>query len=160
MVTQAELKEILHYNEETGIFTWKVRRQRIKPGQVAGRSITKGYVQIGIKGKVYLAHRLAWFYVYGKWPTNQIDHENQNPSNNWIKNLREVTNRQNGQNKCKRVDNASGVTGVHFNALCKKWVAQIRAQDKRIFLGYFATVEAASQAYTEAQAKYHSHRPI
>jgi hypothetical protein len=159
MLTQAELKELLHYDEETGIFTWKVSTGRSKVGQIAG-SPSQKYIHISIKGKKYKAHRLAWLYVYGVWPIGILDHEDQVRHHNWIKNLRQVTHSENGQNRWKNRNNTSGHKGVTFHKRWKKWVARIKVQGKQIFLGNFDTPELAAQAYKQAQEKQHTHRPI
>ena len=92
MITQEELKELLDYNPETGLFTWNVYNN-IKNKTTAG-TFNDGYIQIKIKQKIYQAHRLAWLYVYGEWPKGQIDHINGIRDDNRIENLRDVTNRE------------------------------------------------------------------
>ena len=80
MITQSELKNILHYNQDTGVFTW------IKNSIVAGTVEKKGYIAIKINRKSYKAHRLAWLYIYGNFPKEQIDHLNGIKNDNCINN--------------------------------------------------------------------------
>jgi hypothetical protein len=65
VITQKQLKEMLHYAPETGIFTWLEGRRKGKP---AGSKNERGYLKIwiSVKGirKLYYAHRLAWFYAH------------------------------------------------------------------------------------------------
>ena len=77
MITQKELLENLVYDKDTGVFTRKISlNTKIRVGDVAGGKDVKGYVCIRVMGKTYKAHRLAWLYVHGKWPENEIDHIN------------------------------------------------------------------------------------
>ena len=95
-LTVAELKDCLIYDENSGVFT---RRRGKLAGKVAG-SDHAGYIAIRVKGRQYLAHRLAWLYSYGEWPSREVDHIDRNPSNNRIANLRAATRAQNVQNSC------------------------------------------------------------
>ena len=110
-LTQEKLKTLLNYNPETGIFTWKKRNQNI-----SGTINNKGYVVIQINNKIYLAHRLAWLYMTGLWPKNDIDHFNQVRTDNRFFNLREATRKENCQNVHKpHPNNSSGYLGVYWN---------------------------------------------
>lgn len=159
-LTQAYLREILDYDSETGVFTWKVATaHRVKVGQQAGSPDSNGYITIRIDGKLYYAHRLAWFYVHGVWPTKHLGHENQIKHHNWIKNLRDSTPAQNLQNRGKQRNNTSGFKGVSFHKQCNKWVARIKIGKMYVHLGLFPTPELASAAYIAAQEIHHTHRP-
>lgn len=144
MITQQELKELLNYDQETGIFTWI----KISPhlsrliGTKAGTKRKDGYYRVYIDNKRYYLHRLAWLYVHGELPKT-IDHVNQNPSDNRIDNLRNVTQLENMRNRKLSSNNTSGITGVTYNKSRKKWVAQININDKGYFLGHFDTAEDA-----------------
>jgi hypothetical protein len=156
MITQKELKQFLHYDQNTGIFTW-IKKSGQKPiiGNIAGSTLLGGYIAIRLKNKRYLAHRLAWLYVYGKFPKNKIDHINGNPSDNKICNLRQATYQQNNCNSKKRKDNTSGVKGVVWRNDCKKWQAQLYINYKKIYFGTFDNLELAKLAIFEARVKYH-----
>ena len=135
-ITQQQLKELLHYNEQTGIFTWvNSAARRVKKGDEAGYIMPIGYVLINItisgKARGYYAHRLAWLYIYGEMPKNQIDHINHDKADNRLVNLREATYAENHKNHTKRVDNTSGVTGVGFHKRDNRWRAYIQVNGKK-----------------------------
>jgi hypothetical protein len=147
MLTQAELKSILHYNPETGIFTW-AKSRRVKIGSIAGHvDKNNSYIRISIRCKLYQAHRLAWLYIYGELPTYHIDHINRVRHDNRIHNLREATHSQNLLNASIRSNNTSGFKGVIWHNLVGQWLARATVHGKRVRLGYFATAKEASIAY-------------
>lgn len=150
-LTSERLRTLLRYDALTGAFTWaQDRTNRCKAGQPAGWSDKGGYLHIRVDGKLYLAHRLAWLYVYGKWPTSILDHRNRFPSDNRISNLRLATHSQNHGNTPPRADNTSGVKGVSWCKRRSKWQAGIRRNGKRVGLGYFTNIEDAAKAYRAA----------
>lgn len=158
MLTQAKLKEVLHYDPETGVFTWKVPIANcIRVGAVAGSKDSYGYHKIAIKGKTYKAHRLAWLYTHGKFPEEAIDHINGIRDDNRIANLRAVTAQENQRNQKKYVHNTSGVVGVHWHKRHKKWNARIFADNKRIHLGSFSDIALAIEARKAAEKQYNFH---
>jgi len=121
-------RELLHYDMETGVITWRVRsNSRVTAGDVAGYIRSNGYIAIQIDGRLYFAHRLAWFFVMGEWPKNQIDHIDGKKTNNRFANLREATNAENGQNQRKaQSDNkSSGLLGVSWHNPSGNWRARI-----------------------------------
>jgi hypothetical protein len=100
MITQLELKELLDYNQDTGIFVWKINRNGgAKARDIAGSIHHEGYIRIQINKKIYAGHRLAWLYVYGSFPKLKIDHIDGNPSNNKICNLRLASDVENARNR-------------------------------------------------------------
>jgi hypothetical protein len=154
-LTAEYLRSILHYDSETGIFTRKVSTSnRVKVGDVAGCPDGGGYLQISVCSRIYLAHRLAWLHFHGTWPTDQIDHINRDRADNRISNLREVTNKQNMQNKSKPSNNTSGHPGVCWYKQNSKWVAKIMHNQKSIHLGCFTTIEEAITARKAAEKLY------
>lgn len=153
-LSQNYLKELLYYNQSTGVFTWKPRpKQRPQwnaryAGATAGSLDTNGYLRITINGSRYSAHRLAWLYITGSWPTNEIDHIDTDKTNNRIANLRDVGKSENQQNKRTAQRNSgTGFLGVHYCRTRKKFVAKITVNSKRLHIGYFETANEASQAY-------------
>ena len=149
-------KELLNYDSETGIITWKVsRNKRIKIGSEAGTLHHTGYRHIGIsindKSKSLQAHRIAYFIYHGKLP-NLIDHVNGIREDNHISNIRSCTSQQNTFNTGKRIHNTSGFKGVSWYKQTGKWKADIRHNGKKIHLGYYTCPKEASKAY-EAKAK-------
>lgn len=137
------LKELLYYDQKTGIFTWKQRKGNVKKGTQAGTVNAEGYIVIQVNKKQYKAHRLAFFYMTERWPTGQIDHINHNKSDNRWKNLRDVTNRENQHN---RIDNNKYI-GVSFKKQAKKWRACIKINSKTIHLGYFENPKEGAEVY-------------
>jgi hypothetical protein len=159
-LTQDQLKSLLMYDPATGMFTWRVSRPtKIKPGDVAGNVTPKGYVSVGVKGKIYRAHRLAWLYVYGRWPNNEIDHINRIRNDNRIANLREADRSVNTQNTNLQRNNTSGFRGVDWHKHRNAWRARISVNGKMKNLGYYLTREDAAAAYLKASIMLHLFRP-
>jgi len=155
-LTAARLRELLHYDRATGVFTWRVRASsRAAAGDRAGFSREDGYRLIGIDGRIYLEHRLAWLYVTGEWPVNDVDHRDRDPSNNKWRNLRAATHSQNHFNRAKPANNTSGYKGVVWHKKCQMWQAQIKREGRNHYLGQFRSPEAAHQAYVAASRCLH-----
>ena len=120
------ISEYLKYDESSpsgliwikDVFTGKhCGRRLVSSNQIAGSKLADGSWRVGIKGKVYLVHRLIFALNTGRIDDNLIiDHIDGNPDNNRIDNLREVTYAVNMRNR-KKVDNQSGVTGVYFTSV-------------------------------------------
>lgn len=161
MLTQNELKQELHYNKDTGLFTKIKSKGNKSKGSIVGTVSSDGYVYIRILhekyGKSFKAHRLAWLYVYGTFPNDKIDHINRVKSDNRISNLREVTQLENCQNKTVYENNTSGVVGVKWNIYANRWEAQINVDKKRIYLGKFTDFSDAVNARKNAEVLYGFH---
>ena len=151
-LTADRLRELTNYDPDTGVFTWAISRRKCRKGDRAGCVARNGYILIRIDDRLYLAHRLAWLHVHGRWPTEQIDHIDRNRANNALNNLREVTNAQNAYNQKAR-QNKSGFTGVHKEN--SKWRAEIKVSYKTVNLGLFDTPEEAHAAYIEGKRRLH-----
>lgn len=148
-LTAERLRSLLSYCRLTGEFRWRVAKDRsIKPGDLAGNMRPNGYVIIGIDGRYYVAHRLAWLHVTGEWPKSQLDHRDLNKSNNRFVNLREATMSQNCANKRCQSNNLCGVKGV--TRVGGRYYARIRKHGILHHLGSFATAEEAGAAYLQA----------
>lgn len=153
-LTQAELKAVFDYDPDTGIFTRVFKNGKSK---VVGSPNTKGYICIPIRNVKYVAHRLAWLWVHGKFPEHQLDHINRNKQDNRIINLREVTNKQNCENRGLQKNSSSGIAGVSWKSSHKKWVAQICHNQKNIYLGLYARIEDACIARKAAEKRLFTH---
>lgn len=153
MLTQKRLKELLTYDASTGQFVWNTRRGSTPSGTTAGRKNSFGHIQISVDAKRYLAHRLAWLYMFGNFPNSYVDHINRVPSDNRISNLRLCTRSQNNSNTGARTTSISGIKGVDY--VRGKWRAQIASNGKKFHLGYFKTLAQAKTAYGIACLKHH-----
>ena len=150
MLTQSRLKELLCYESGTGVFTWlNPTSNRVKPGDVAGKSLVRGYQTLSVDGKRYYLHRLAWLYETGSMPEDCIDHIDGNPLNNKISNLRCASRKQNQYNMKRNSANTSGYKGVHFHSGTGKWRAVVSVDNKPKHLGLFQTAIDAAQAYNQ-----------
>lgn len=151
-ITQERLKELFNYDPKTGLFTrlvsvgnWGCHQK----GTVL-RGNCHGYVTVLIDGTRYPAHRLAWFYVYGEWPSLHIDHINGVHDDNRIVNLRQATVSQNLANQGICKTNTSGFKGVHFHKQTGKWRARMSVMNRSVHVGLFSTPEEAHTAYIAA----------
>lgn len=153
-LTAEWVRENLAYEPETGSFFWKKPGFGRTMGKLIGTTIWPGYKVLKLNNVVFYAHRVAWLYVHGRWPTAQIDHIDGNRGNNAIANLREATSSQNGARRRigtkSRVSPSRGVMphGAGF-------VARIHYAGKRHYLGYFSTLKAAKAAYAAKANEIH-----
>jgi hypothetical protein len=154
-LTIEQVKDVLTYDPDTGNFYWRVDRSNVRAGSVAGSKISIGYTLIRLYDRQVLAHRLAWFYVYGQWPSDQVDHINGDRSDNSLKNLRLASQSQNSCNGALRSTNSSGYRGVSWSKEKNKWVSRIVKERKQYVLGYFASKEEAYYAYLKAARELH-----
>ncbi|MEH6483093.1 MULTISPECIES: HNH endonuclease [Pseudomonas] len=154
-ITQEELKRQLCYDPSTGLFTWAIRKPKVKFGAIAGKIKANGYVEIRVNLISYFSHRLAWLYVYGEMPTADIDHINRDPGDNRIDNLRLATRAQNLCNVGALTTSMTGERGVDFHKASGKYRARIRYGGKRVELGLFDSIAKAAAAYKEAAEKHH-----
>lgn len=151
LLTAERLRELLHYEPTTGLFTRRVSRGGAKAGEVAGGLDRWDYIGIKIDGRDYAAHRLAWLYMTGEWPAHEIDHRDRCRTNNRWGNLREATRPENARNLSRRSDNVSGVPGVIWHKARGKWRAMIRRDGIGRHLGLFDSIEAAATARRAAE---------
>ncbi len=160
-IQQQALAELFEYNPATGIFTRRVARGRVRAGALAGWLSDSGHRMIEIDHVAYLAHRLAWLYVHGSYPSSDLDHINGIPDDNRIENLREATHGQNMQNyRAANANSKTGLLGVCYNKRAAAFVAQIRVSGKSLHLGYFKTAQEASVAYLNAKKLHHPFQTI
>lgn len=150
-LTHELLLQTLRYEPETGLF---YRRHDV-PGRKAGLTgtVCGPYLVVGIAGKNWSAHRLAWYYMTGVWPEVCVEHRNGDGHDNRWDNLRLATRTQNSWNKTKQKDNTSGYKGVMRRN--DRWVAVIRWDGNKKHLGTFDTPKEASAAYDAASKVHH-----
>lgn len=155
MIQIDRLKQVLNYDSENGEFRWAVYQgPNAKQGHIAG-SVSKsvGYRYIKVDRRRYAAHRLAWFYVHGRWPAGLIDHKNTDRTDNSILNLREATQSTNKANRAAPKNNTSGIKGVSWCKAQQKWQVSICRQYKQTHLGFFDCKEDAAATYRRAAEK-------
>lgn len=170
-LTQEYLKSLISYNLLTGIFVWKTRPldsfATTRAGKIWNTRFANktagtthggnGYLQIKINGESCLAHRLAWLYVHGSMPVDQIDHISHDRLDNRLVNIRACTRTDNQKNKSMDKRNSSGFTGVSWFKRGSKWRADIRVNGKLKYLGSFSDIKDAINARKLANAKYNYH---
>ncbi len=163
-LTAERLRELFHYDPLTGVFTRLMKRGPFVAGRVAGGDCGHPhpsgfmYWKIAIDYHQYRRGRLAWLYVYGRWPDGEIDHIDGVENNDAIANLRDVTRLQNSQNTRIRKHNIARFKGVkkfHRPELKKPWAARITVNRVEKCLGYFPTAVEAAHAYDRAALEHH-----
>lgn len=169
------LRRLLDYDPGTGIIKRKPRplksfkagpRQRNAcaawNSRFAGKAITlidaNGYLKVRVAGKVFLGHRVAFALHYGRWPEANVDHDDGDPGNNRIENLRDASQSQNMKNRKRPRNNKSGVVGVQWLRRERKWQARIWADNVELSLGQFSEFEDAVRARKDAE-KLHGYHP-
>jgi hypothetical protein len=147
-LTHAELLSLVRYEPETGHFASIAPRGGIRTGKPLGNvDVTTGYRRLCIRRRRYFAHRLAFFYMTGRWPVFYIDHKNQFTDDNRWENLREATSSQNQANRRKP---GSGLKGASWNRFRNKWKSSIKIKNRNHFLGHFLDEQSAHEAYVRA----------
>lgn len=161
-MTPEQLKSELHYDPNTGVWTWlRPRHGRSTKGRVGAfihnKSRGGGHRYIRVNGRRYMSSHLAWLYMTGKWPAHEMDHRNGIESDDRFENLREATHSQNLHNQqYVRKNNSAGLKGVHRNnSKASPWRASIYCNGKRKHLGSFASAVEAYQAYKAASLELH-----
>lgn len=159
-ITREDVLAVLDYDPITGVFTWKPRphdkRWTVRyAGKQAGVLESSGYRQIKVRGKLRMAHRLAWLIMTGVWPEEWIDHENLDRDDNSFDNLRQATKSQNHANRRAYRTSKTGLKGASFNARTGKYRAQISHGGKVYWLGAFETPEEAHAVYALAARERH-----
>ena len=158
MIDITKAKQLITYDSNTGIFIWRVSTtNKVNVGDVVGTINDKGYLQTRIQGKIVKLHRLAWAFIYGVFPINQLDHEDQDKTNNRISNLRLADAFINARNMPLKCTNKSGFTGVHWNKKNSNWRVQLCINHKRINLGSYTTLNKAISIRKQANIDYGFH---
>ena len=154
-LTYERVRELLHYNPQTGVLKWKVTpRANVKAGQHAGSVDSNGRLMVMIDKTSHHSGRLIWLWMMGKWPLGVVDHRDRNTLNNRWKNLRDVTQRVNAQNRVVNKTSKSGVRGVYQPKGTSRWHVQIGVDGKRIHVGYYSSFEEAIAARKVAEATF------
>lgn len=155
-LTAERLRELLHYDPLTGVFTNRVKRGNLMAGEAAGCiSEPHGYVVIGLDYCQYRANRLAWLYMTGAWPEHEVDHEDRVRWNNRWSNLRSATHAQNSTNAGPRLPNTSGFRGVFKVARSGKWLAKVVCEKRQHYFGTHEREIDAARAYDAGARSLH-----
>jgi hypothetical protein len=155
MLTQERLKELVHYDPATGLFTWRVARPKCRVGGLVGSTDSKGYLRARIDYVEYRLHRLAVLYMVGEFPALEVDHKNLVRADNRWENLRLATGSQNQHNKGTQRNNTSGFVGVSFFRRTGTWRARCKVKGREVSLGYYKTAELAASAVSAARERLH-----
>lgn len=156
-ITKDFVLDMLDYVPASGLLLQKKKRPKVKVGSIAGAVTPYGYRYIQLSGNKYAAHRLVWLIETGHFPEKHLDHIDGNKLNNCFTNLREVTVKQNSENKIAQKNNKLGVRGVSFNKRLGKYIAQIQHNGKNNYIGVFDTIEKARDAYVEWTKRLFTH---
>lgn len=151
-LTAERLRELLHYDKETGIFTWRVKMWRAFPGSIAGHVNKHGYCLVKISQVKWLAHRLAHLYMTGEHPKHEIDHINKTRSDNRWVNLRPATRKQNQENKCDHP-----LRGIRWESDRQKWLVRIKTNGRTINLGRYSSIDEAMYVRLNAERQHFTH---
>lgn len=156
-LTAGNLRKLLSYDPRTGIFRRLIKTApRVNVGDEAGSLTKLGYVEIGICGARWYAHRLAWLYMTGEWPDRLIDHRDGNGTNNAWENLRIADCGGNMQNRRRNNrNNGTRTLGVGMNRARTKFIAHLTHEGRSVHLGTFDTAEEAHAAYIEGKRRLH-----
>ena len=153
-----EARRLFFYHAETGLILRRVLWRGRNIGEEAGCQITDSdgmtYRKISLLQTPIMGHRIAWLLHYGCWPVLQIDHRDGDGLNNRIDNLREVTNQQNAMNMRLNRTSTTGVSGVRWHKIAKKWNVRITVGQQEIYLGLYENFEDAVRVRKEAESKY------
>ncbi|WP_241331148.1 HNH endonuclease [Burkholderia cenocepacia] len=155
VLTHERLMQLIHYDSKTGCFTRLTGAGATRRDSTAGYAAPHGYLRISVDGFIFRAHRLAWFWVHGKWPKEFLDHINNDRTDNRICNLREVGHAENQWNKSLNRNNSVGLKGAHYHSASGKWASHIRCRGKRKRLGLFESAEEAHEVYCLAAVMLH-----
>jgi hypothetical protein len=157
VLSYAYFNELLSYYKQTGKIYQKKKRPKVAVGSEAGTITPSGYRYVQLFGHKYPIHHLVWLFETKSFPEKYLDHKDGNPLNNKFTNLREVTIKQNTENRGKQKNNKTGFKGVSFNNRLQKYVSQIQHNSQTIYLGVYKTPEEASLMYQAAAKVLFSH---
>lgn len=152
-LTQARLRAALSYCPDTGAFGYRERRQGMRGDEAGSIEPRTGYRRLMVDGEKHFAHRLAFLWMIGAWPAQEVDHINGVPGDNRWSNLREATRGENRCNTRKSRGKSTGFKGVSFKK--NGFEASIRKDLRSYYLGRFKTAEAAHEAYKSASQRLH-----
>jgi hypothetical protein len=158
-LTSEQFRELLDYDPDTGLLTWREWRGSARAGAVAGYKNADGYIKFLVRGRTHLSHRIIWSMVYGVWPKLPLDHINRVRDDNRLSNLRLATQAQNMMNLRRKPrftpDGTPIPTGANLHRKSGRWIGRIRANRLFHYLGSFGTAAEAGAAYRAAARVLH-----
>jgi len=155
-LSQSRLRELIHYDQATGVMTRLVASGGVPSGATMGTMRSDGYLWARLAGSSCLLHVLAWIYSTGKEPSGDIDHINGNRSDNRLENLRSVDHAVNCQNRRAAPSNSrSGLLGASYRPRLGLFQSRITVDGKQKSLGCYPTAEEAHAAYLSAKRQLH-----
>jgi hypothetical protein len=156
ILTAQKVREILHYDPDTGVWTWlRPPAKNILVGSVAGTISVHGYRIITFQGVKYRSGRLAWLYMTGEWPVEEIDHDNRDKTDDRWCNLLDKSRSNNALNRDLQVNNFSGTRGIHFDTARGLWQVQVKKDNVSHFGGRYDDYNEAVIARDELASKLH-----
>ena len=156
-LTAARLREVLHYDPETGELT---RLSNNKRASVAAGGVNKTrYAEASVDGHKHRVHRLVWLYMTGAWPTGQIDHINRDRLDNRWANLRDVSPKGNIENQARKARTDTGLRGIRKRSIDRSYCVDITQNRRLLSLGTFDDLEMAKAARRAAELSLHSCSP-
>lgn len=155
-LTAEQARDLFRYEPETGLLYWRATgKGRGDISLPAVRLNGHGYWIVCVNYRRYRAHRVIWLMERGEWPAHELDHINGDRADNRMVNLREVTTSQNQMNRRKAKNNTSGVTGVSWHSIGKKWAVELWVRGRKRYFGLHEDLEFAELVSSEARRKYH-----
>jgi hypothetical protein len=155
-----KISALLRYDAGSGKFFWLHSRGRAKAGKESGMEWSTGYIKVTIFGKHHLAHRLAWLFCHGEFPSFDIDHINGIKTDNRIENLRPALRFENQQNQRASKKSQTGIRGVYPTSTPNKWDVRIKHLKKYIHIGRYGSIDEAVNARLAAEKKYHPYKRV
>jgi hypothetical protein len=157
MIDQELVKKLFYYDAESGMLLWRNGNGRnVKPWQQAKALNGNGYFTVKIQGNNYPVHRIIWLYVYGSFPSQDIDHKNRIRNDNRLCNLRSVSRTDNCQNISIPNHNKSGHIGVSWIKSHNSWTVFVKVNKKNKWLGYYKNLDDAVVARKAGESQYYN----
>jgi hypothetical protein len=160
VISPEVLISLISYDAQSGAFSWQRRNRDLFTcdrmwaawnARHAGKRAlnaphSSGYLHGRVLDKVVYAHRAAWVFHHGRWPSGVIDHADGNVTNNAIANLRDVSHAENIRNCRLSKNNTSGINGVWWDKSRRAWIAEAVHDGIKYNAGKFSSIDDAAEA--------------
>ena len=156
------LPSMLSYDPQTGILRWLEKRKGRRFELPVGNPDTncrsgKTYLRVKVNYQTYLAHRLIWVLLHGRWPDGDIDHQDGDGTNNVLTNLREVPHVDNQKNMRRSSINVTGCTGVVWLKKARRWASRLYIGKRYVSGGHHVNFEDAVAARKALEVEHGFH---